>query len=128
MTSDNSIFSFFYEQPHIFFWWGVWLDLLHILKLFFCSFCWVSRVLYIFWLQIFYLFFIKIIRVTITQCQIIFHLHIFGPIYPFLTNPSPILLPAGNNQNVICVLEFQFYIPRMIEIIWLLAFSDWPFT
>ena len=53
--------------------------------------------------------------VPVTQSQIIFHHHEFGPLCPLLT-PHPLLVTV--------VYAFQFYVPYMSEIIWFLAFSD----
>ena len=57
-----------------------------------------------------------------TQSQIRFCHHIFGPLYPLLPVQP---LPSGNHYTLVCVYEFQFYIPHTSEIIWFLAFSDW---
>ena len=61
-------------------------------------------------------------QVYLFKSPIIFCHHIFGPLYP-LTGPHP--LPSDNHYTVVCVYEFQSYIPHMSEIIWFLAFSDW---
>ena len=59
--------------------------------------------------------------VPVIQRQVIFHHHIFGPLYPLLP-PSP--FPSSNHHTVVCVYESQFYIPHRSEIIWFVAFSD----
>ena len=40
--------------------------------------------------------------------------------------PPHHLLPSGNYSTVVGVYVFQIYIPQISEIIWFLAFPDWP--
>ena len=73
---------------------------------------------------------------SITQSRIPFHHHVCGPfiLYRFL---SP-TLSSGHHHTVICAHEFlsaclscsfiycfQFYIPHVNEIVWLLTISVW---
>ena len=52
--------------------------------------------------------------------------HLLSPyIWPPLPCTTPYHLPSGSHHTVVCVSEFQFYIPHMSEIICFVAFSDW---
>ena len=50
--------------------------------------------------------------------------NILSPYIRPLLPPIPHPLPSGNHHIAVFVHEFQFSIPHMSEIIWLLAFSD----
>ena len=71
--------------------------------------------------------------VLTTQSQIIFHHHIFGPLYPLLLPPFPLVTAILLCLWVFLFVFFSFlvhllisvfYIPHMNQFIWFLIFSD----